>query len=57
MDKQKELKVKNKIDKFIDKTEGLPYLDIREYQEEFEDYLWNKYNIEIMFDADEITII
>ena len=56
MDKQKELKVKNKIDKFKDNIDGLPYVDIKEYQEDFRDYLWDKFNIEVIFDADEIII-
>lgn len=40
-------KILNKIHMFYDDMEGLPYEDVLEYQEQFEEELFNEYGIEI----------
>lgn len=49
-------KILTKILMFYDDMEGLPYEDVREYQEQFEDELFDKYGIEVDL-SDDIQFI
>lgn len=45
-------KILNKIHMFYEDIDGLPYEDVLEYQEQFEQELFNEYGIEVDLDED-----
>ena len=49
-------KVRFLIDDFKESMEGIPYTDIKEYQEEFKEYIWKEYNVVIDFGEGNVII-
>ena len=49
MEQQKINKVRFLIGEFEESMEGLPWIDIKQYQDEFKEYIWKEYEVEIEF--------
>lgn len=49
MEQEKMNKVRFLVEEFEESMEGLPWIDIKQYQEEFKDYIWKEFEVELEF--------